>query len=400
MRDYQFQSHAPAGKSVSPIYSEVAGDTLRDKKRTRVLMVGMHLTKTRGGITTLTEAILNSRLKDDYEFIYVSSQAEDFGKIRKVGLAVSAVVRFFCICLIKRPRVVYVHIGSNASLYRESAFILLAKVIGIRVLSHFHAGDIDSYYPRQHALGKRFIRTAIGLSDKIIAVSRESGNQVRSLAPLSKIAVLSNAIDTAAFQSITRPLGKTGPLRLLFVGAIGKLKGENDLIRALERLKDRGVDLKVSFLGYGAQNLANRCAELGVSDLIEHLGPVSIGDRIGFFERADVFVLPTYAEAMPISVIEAMAAGLAVVTTPVGGIPELIRDGEDGILFPAGDINALVQTISLLASNETERSRLGANARQKVMEQMDFAGYAERLGMEISSISVSTKACASVPARK
>ena len=137
---------------VSEILSEPAKNLDKADSKLRVLMVGMHLTKTRGGITTLIAEILNSPLRNEFEFTYIESQAEDFGKFRKVFLALQAIWRFILNCLLKNVDLIYVHIGSNASLYRESFFIILAKLFGKKVISHFHAGDVDNYYPFQNII--------------------------------------------------------------------------------------------------------------------------------------------------------------------------------------------------------------------------------------------------------
>ena len=363
--------------------STVSKLTLKDKKvanKCRVLMVGMHLTKTRGGITTLITEILNSSLKDEFDFIYIESQAEDFGKFSKAWLAVQAVWQFIWNCLWKRPKLVYVHLGSNASLYRESVFIYLAKIFGKKVVAHFHAGDVDNYYPFQSKIGQKFIRRAINLSDTVIAVSAESAKQLRNITNSPNISIVPNAIDTTVFNSSSPNRKNNEAVKLLFVGAIGKLKGERDLIEALAILREGDKpNLKVSFLGYGAENLKTYCEELGVTDFIEFLGAVSLAERISFFQNADIFVLPTYAEAMPISVIEAMAAGLPVISTSVGGIPELIEDGIDGLLFSPGDVNSLAEKISVLLNDKDMRIKIGDKARQKVREQMDFSQYVEKL---------------------
>src|SRR5688572_14502690 len=118
MSEYQFQSDVVEQKAASAIFRHTARRAAASENKPRVLMVGMHLTKTRGGITTLTSAILNSTLRHDFDFIYLASQAEDFGKFRKVLLALGAALRFAGVCVLKRPDLVYIHVGSNASLYR------------------------------------------------------------------------------------------------------------------------------------------------------------------------------------------------------------------------------------------------------------------------------------------
>lgn len=386
MAEYKYQLEGFDSKVVSirsPRKEQEATDVGR---KPCILMVGMHLTKTRGGITTLAAGILNSALKKDYDLKYIASQAEDFGRFRKMLLAVTSAIRFIAICILRRPDLVYVHMGSNASLYRESVFILLGKLLGKSVLTHFHAGDLDNYYPIQPRIGQKFIKDAIGLSDRLIAVSQESARQLRNLNHALSIAVIPNVIDTSAFLDCVSKEDsghRNETVKLLFVGACGKLKGEKDLINALALLKDDGLALKVSVVGYGAENLRSMCEERGIADLVDHLGAVPMDERIAFYEQADIFVLPTYAEAMPISVIEAMAAGLPVITTAVGGIPELIDDGQEGLLFPKGNVEVLAQKISFLMKNKDARLAMGKKAQRRVREQMDFATYVERLRAEL-----------------
>jgi glycosyltransferase involved in cell wall biosynthesis len=382
MNNCHFQSEVIERTAETVVLPDTTRTALSRAKKSRVLMVGMHLTKTRGGISTLIAEILKSPLKEDFEFTYIESQAEDFGKFGKAFLALSAVARFVWNCISKRPNLVYVHLGSNASLYRESIFIFLAKLFGKKVITHFHAGDVDNYYPFQRKIGQKFIQTALRLSDSFIAVSQESAKQLRDITQSQNISVITNAIDTSVFngdkKSLTDEPGGDA-VRLLFVGAVGKLKGEKDLIKALALLRDNKPNLKISFLGYGAENLKDYCEKFEVGNLVEYLGAVPMDERIEFFRRSDIFVLPTYAEAMPMSVIEAMAAGLPVISTRVGGIPELIEDGVDGILFAPGDVGALAEKISFLLNNKDTRIKIGKKAKQKAREQMDFRVYVNKL---------------------
>jgi glycosyltransferase involved in cell wall biosynthesis len=100
--------------------------------------------------------------------------------------------------------------------------------------------------------------------------------------------------------------------------------------------------------------------------LIDHLGPVSLEERLAFFKRADVFVLPTYAEGTPISMLEAMAAGLPVVSTPVGGIPDVVEDGVEGFIVKPGDVEALADRLARLINDPERRRRMGRRAQDKV----------------------------------
>lgn len=349
-------------------------------RRRRVLMVGMHLTKTRGGISTLTKEILNSSLRDDFEFEYVASQAEDFGKFAKAFLAFKSVFRFVRQCVQHSPELVYVHVGSNASLYRESFFIVLAKIFGRRTVAHFHAGDFDFYYEKQNAPGKFFIRRAIGLSDGLIAVSADSARRLSELVGANKkVICIPNGVKTREFDFPAKR-GNDKTTQLLFVGAIGKLKGERDLIRALQILKKRGeFDLKISMLGYGAENLQSSFDEAGIGDWIEFLGAVALESRGEFYRNADIFVLPTYGEAMSMSIIEAMSAGLPVVSTDVGGNPELVENGVNGWLVKAGDAEDLADKIAFFINDKTARKEFGASGKRKAQTNFDISVCVESL---------------------
>ena len=363
---------------------ESATQTLRvastAKARRRVLMVGMHLTKTRGGISTATREILNSSLREDFEFEYIASQAEDFGKYGKAWLALTALLQFAWNCVFRRPEKVYVHLGSNASLYRESMFIVLAKVFGLKTIAHFQAGDIDYYFPYQSRFGQWFIRRAIGSSDCLIAVSGESARQLRELVGAkNRIVTVPNGIETEDFDF---PLERRNEQpKLLFVGAIGKLKGEKDLIRALEILRTRrpDLDLRALVLGYGAENLTPLYEQAGIADWIEFSGPVSFEERLDFYRRADIFVLPTYAEALPLSVIEGMAAGLPVVSTNVGGIPELVENGRNGFLVQPADATDLAAKLETLLDDKKMRLAFGKVGQAKARTQYDIRCVVEQL---------------------
>ncbi|MFN0141661.1 MAG: glycosyltransferase, partial [Pyrinomonadaceae bacterium] len=346
-------------------------------RKPRMLMIGMHLTKTRGGITTLTSAILGSSISDAFDIKYIASQAEEFRRPAKFLLALSAAVHVAWHCLTRRPDLVYVHIGSNASLYREGLFVLLAKLLRRVVVTHFHAGDAELYYAKQPKPGRWLIKTGLDMSDSIIAVSTATAATIRSISSCERVVKIPNAIDTAAFRP--KEAVSDNVIRILFVGAIGKLKGESDLLKALAKLRTSDIDLKVSIVGFGAENLRTECERLGIANLIESLGPLPVKKIRERYASADIFVLPTYAEAMPMSVLEAMASGLAIVTTPVGGIPEIIDDEINALTVAPGDIDSLAAKIRELASNPERRIRLGRAARRKVTQDFDIRLYEKTL---------------------
>lgn len=331
----------------------------------RVLVVGTHPTKTRGGITTVINGLLSSPAAAEFDFRYVASQADEYGRWSKLLLAAWALARFSFLLAVWRPQLVYIHVGSNASLYRKSVFLMLARAAGRRVAAHFHAGDFLHYYDRQRRAGQWLIRSGLNCSHRLIAVSRASAGLLRNLLPQSDIALVPNGIDLSPFAGSAR--GNDDCVRLLFVGAMRRLKGERDLVAAMRCASEQAPHLRLLMLGHGGEGVEAACRATGLASLIEHLGPVPMNERCDYFRRADIFVLPSYGEGMPMSLLEALAAGLPVVATNVGGIPELVQDGENGFLIEPGDVKALAERLARLANDAALRRRMGE--RSRVMAQ-------------------------------
>jgi glycosyltransferase involved in cell wall biosynthesis len=167
---------------------------------------------------------------------------------------------------------------------------------------------------------------------------------------------------------------------------MGKLKGERDLADALAMIAKTRDDFRVSFLGFGGEDFAQYCERAGIERFVEFLGPVPPFERVPYFERADIFCLPTHAEAMPMSVIEAMTAGLAIVSTTVGGIPELVDNDREGLLVAPGDISGLAAKLGDLLGNRERRLELGRAARKKAGRHSDFELYSKKLGETLASV--------------
>jgi glycosyltransferase involved in cell wall biosynthesis len=346
----------------------------------RVLMVGPHQTRTLGGISAVTNELLHALTKSEFAVYHIASQADEYQRGGKFLLALTALVRFTLMLFWWRPQLTYVHVGSNASLYRKAFFITVARVLGQSILTHFHAGDFDHYYDRQNRLGKWWIRCGLRQSHRLIAVSQASAQRLHALLPEAEITMIPNGIEIAAFAQPARSPDMC--VRLLFVGAMGKLKGERDLLEAVQRIADRVPNLRLLLLGHGAETIEAFCRQHHLGSLIEHLGPVAYNQRHAFFRQADFFVLPSYGEGMPIAVLEAMAAGLPIIATRVGGIPELIEDGVEGFLLAPGDIAALSERIERLTTDPTLRAQMGTRSREKA-QRFDHQVMVAQLTQEI-----------------
>lgn len=351
----------------------------------RVLMIGPHRTQTLGGISTMIDGLLRAAPAAGCTMRHIASQSDEAKGWRKFALAARALSQYMFAVLTWHPAVTMIHVGSNASLYRKAIFITVARWLRQRVITHFHAGDFDHYFERQSRRGQQFIVAGLRRSHKLIAVSQASAQRLRELLPDADIVMIPNGIATQDFAPLPRQ--RDAVVRLLFVGGMGKLKGERDLIRALQLVVDRVPQLRVSLLGHGAESLHSLIDECGVQAQIEHLGPVPHADRAQYFRRADIFVLPSYGEGMPMSVLEAMAAGLPVIATNVGGIPELITPAAEGFLLAPGNVPELAERIVQLVNDASLRTQMGQRARAKA-QQFDEPVVMQRLFLELRPLGV------------
>jgi glycosyltransferase involved in cell wall biosynthesis len=190
-----------------------------------------------------------------------------------------------------------------------------------------------------------------------------------------KAAVVRMAVDAARFRprEDDRALrtGAGDPLHVLTVGRLVPEKGAPVLVDAVARARARGVPVRLSVVGAGplAEQLAAQAESMGVADVVELVGPLGQQDLPDRYRAADVFCLPSFAEGLPVVLMEAMASGLPVVTTAIAGIPELVDDHRTGLVVPPGRADLVADALVALARDPELRRRLGEAGRAAVLER-------------------------------
>jgi glycosyltransferase involved in cell wall biosynthesis len=194
--------------------------------------------------------------------------------------------------------------------------------------------------------------------------------------PASKIDIIHNGIDplrskssAAARNRIRRAIAaRETDCVLITVARFHKGKGHRVLLEAMQRLVVQHPQTKLVLLGEGAEQAEMRCLcrTFGIAETVYFAGYQS--DVTEWLSAAEINVLPTFYEGLPLTILEAMAAGLPTVASNVGGIPDAVKDGVSGLLVPAGDPPRLADAISSLLSDPAERSRMGSEAQSAVMQ--------------------------------
>jgi glycosyltransferase involved in cell wall biosynthesis len=236
------------------------------------------------------------------------------------------------------------------------------------------------FYERECGrIAQRFIRHIFAKATLVIALSEHWRERFLRICPTTTVEVLPNAVALPDARAL-RPSEEREP-GLLFLGELSRAKGVYDLVRAFARIAERFPGLQLVCGGTGdIAGVRRMAAQLEVSDRVGCPGWLGPELKRAALAAASIFVLPSYAEGMPIALLEAMSWELPVIATPVGGIPEVITHEVNGLLIAPGDIDALAATLDRLLRDPPLRSRLGAAGRATVAAHFSLETALERLG--------------------
>jgi glycosyltransferase involved in cell wall biosynthesis len=282
-------------------------------------------------------------------------------------LALRAAVRLVLRCTRCHGAVLHVHAACRGSYARKAMLSRLGKLLGARTVLHVHGADFDEWYRGSGPRGQERIRRFLKRADAVIAVSDYWNRFLSDIAGRS-VETVRNTVDAEAFPRVERDR-RSSTIKLLFLGLVSERKGAFELLKALRRALDAPAapDLKLVLAGNGELEKARALVrELDLAGHVEIPGWIGPEEKLRRLAEADVFVLPTRHEGLPMAMLEAMSTGLPVITTPVGGIPEVVRDGETGLLVDPGNAAALAEAMARLSADPDLRHRLGAAAAAEV----------------------------------
>jgi glycosyltransferase involved in cell wall biosynthesis len=340
---------------------------MNTQRRRVIVMLGVHpQSKLRGGISTVTDVYRQSGLFTRWPIVYIGTVASG-GALSKAFVAAGAMARFAAIVLSGRLALLHAHTSARGSLWRKIAFILIALAARRPAILHLHSGEFETYYQQRCGFGrKRLVQFVFKRVDRVVVLSRHMQGVVRRIQPAAKVTRIFNPIVLPARSAPTR---KSAPV-LLFLGLLAAKKGVFDLLDALAIVRKHFPAVRLRCGGHGdVAAVEARALELGVYDCVEFLGWVDGERKERELTDAAIYVLPSYAEGLPMGVLEAMAAGTPVVATAVGGVPDAIENGVEGFLVPPGDARALADRIMRLLGRPELRASVAAAAEKKVREQ-------------------------------
>jgi glycosyltransferase involved in cell wall biosynthesis len=347
--------------------------------RRAIVMVGTGFS-TMGGISSVVNGYREAGLLKRWDIQYVTTHT-DGSTVRKAITAVTGYATFAAAVAKRWPVIAHVHLSSRASFWRKVWIFEACHALSIPTILHLHGSEFMEFYETEASpVGRALIRRTFRQASEVLVLSEQwRANVLRILGANPRpVRVLRNAVSIPAAPARSRQDGAT---EILFLGRLGTRKGIFDLLEALASVSGGTPDWVLHCAGDGQiDEVKERARQLGIGDKVRVLGWIDAAERDRLLRRSSIFALPSYAEGLPMALLEAMAYELAVVTSTVGGIPEAVTAGREGYLLQPGDRDGLRRCLELLLSDAELRKRMGAAARERIVREFSLQHAVEELG--------------------
>jgi glycosyltransferase involved in cell wall biosynthesis len=349
-------------------------------RREIVYLVGPSL-RTNGGIGYAVALYFKSPLADQYELIHISTHREG-NRLAKAWEFVKGLARFGFLKLTRGGRLVHIHAAYGPSFVRKLIFFIASKCLGCRIIYQIHAGYFDRYYTNSPRLTRVFLDYVLRTADAVVALSDSLKGEIGAVVRSCRgIHVIGNPLDVSKYKPIGQAEPSTGAHRLLFLGAVIKPKGVYDIIESARRLVSEGFPIRLTMAGdREIAQAKQRSEQAGLGGVIQFPGWVPEARKLELLDDADLLLLPSYTEGLPLSVLEAMACGLPIVCTSVGGLRDLVIHGENGFVIEPGDVDALTHYTGRLLRDKALRNEMGRNNIAKINKDYSIDVIAKKLG--------------------
>jgi len=348
-----------------------------------------------GGMTEVVRCYSAAGVFDLWPLRYISTYAgRGFSnKLRPWALALCTVL-----FRLARRRVALIHVHSAAygSFWRKSVLCAMALAFRVPYIVHLHDGRLADFYQRGcNRLAKSWVRAVLRKAARVVVLSRHWGDVVRKIEPAARTTIIGNPVLVPAVL----PPQQHPARKVLFLAWLHEDKGVLDLMRAMPIVLRSVPDATFVLAGSGdADSIANLARSLRVEHALRLPGWVNGKGKDELLRQSDVFVLPSYYEGLPVGALEAMACGVPVIATRVGGIPDVIEDRVNGLLLEPGQPEALARALIAMLTDDALRSRLREAAHSTVYERYSAGsviGHLEtlyrELGINVDSMSRRTQ---------
>lgn len=323
-----------------------------------VLMIGPDRLD-KGGVATVVNQYYESKLIEEFSVDYIKTSISG-GSFSKIVVFLWSVI--LVLLKINKANVVHIHMASRGSFKRKNVIAKICRLFSVPYIIHLHGAEFKMFFHDESSVKtKKKIVKIFEKAAAVIALSDEWKTFICQIAPNSNVHVIHNSVP------VSKEKTSYDDNNILFLGRIGERKGVYDLIKALSSATNQDVKLFVGGDGdvEGARNIAK---ENDIAERVVFVGWADTAIKEELFTQCSMFALPSYNEGLPMSMLEAMSHGLAVIVSNVGGIPSVVTNNINGKVIRAGDVEAIKLAIDDL-NNPLVKNKLGNNARDTIIEK-------------------------------
>ncbi len=339
---------------------------------------------TLGGISAVASFIVNSNQNVDYIHFEQGKRDSEKGGWHRIDDLISNFMKWRTI-LKKNPEAI-IHYNlplSPAAIVRDYVFMKYAHKYGRKMVIHVHGG---LYMNTENIpyLMKWMLKVIFSWNIPFVVLSDKERDVLKKRYGTAIVYVLPNCVD------IDQTYCKSYNHDILTLGYIGRItsdKGMGELLEVCNRIQKREVPFKLTIAG--VEETSTHFVDsfkYMLGDNFNYVGIVTGNEKVRFLKNLDIFILPSYFEGLPISLLECMSYGVVSISTKVGSIPELIKDGYNGYLVNVKDISSIVNTIIFLEKNRKKLEVLGAEARKTIIEKFSPQKYVKNLNQIYNSL--------------
>ncbi len=347
------------------------------------------------GVSVCTELLLDVLTKEQIEFRHLDiSDRRDLENIDKMDwinlfLGLKHLAVYLFMLLISPGQAVYLPLcQTKLGFLRDAAFLVPARVLGRRRILHMHGARFRSMYDSCGPLLRCLVRFYLGGNSYVLVLGESLKNLFAGLIPEDHLWAVPNGIDgetlVAAERRVSSNENDESGCCILFFGALTAAKGLHDALHAAAQVAKQHARANFVFAG-GFRYPEDRelshkiVSENGLDGRVTFHG-VTIGEgKVRLFSEADIFLFPSHDEGQPLVLLEAMAAGLPVVTTAVGATSETVLAGTNGFVVPVGDIDMMVAVLGKLVQDAELRRRMSEESRKRYRDLFTREQFANRL---------------------
>ena len=284
---------------------------------------------------------------------------------------VLAILRISALAVTGRIALLHINVASRGSAVRKCIIVLLCVLLRTKFVMHLHGAKFDHFYAALPRPAQWVVRWMFRHADRVIVLGivwQRFVVDTLGLAP-ARVEIICNGVPA----SLETPARRNGQIHIVFLGRLGDRKGVPELLVALSADRLTGLDWRATLAGDGdIARFKADAAQRGLATRVAFPGWLDRDDTATLLASADIFVLPSHHEGLPVAVLEALACGLATVATPVGSLPEFLVDQVSVIFVRPGNVAQLTDALERLVKSPDNRRELSQQARNVFRDHFDI----------------------------